>query len=143
MKARKKWTLQARVAGCGALYQWTLSFALLERGVGFRSKVALRKKPMRDPPLRFAPVALLAELRTKWAAIELYQTQKFIGPLMTTAMGGLSARNGNIRRAPLVGAEAGWSIQDGSGADEQRPPRKAAKRDSREARTACCGSKVQ
>ena len=74
---------------------------------------------------------------------ESYQTQKFIGPLMPTALGGLSARDGNIRRAPLVGAESVCSIQDGSGADEQRPPRKAAKRDSREARTPCCGSKVQ
>jgi hypothetical protein len=56
---------------------------------------------------------------------------------MPTAMGGLSAKNGHIRRAPLVGAEAVLSIQDGSGADEQRPPRKAAKRDSHEARTPC------
>ena len=65
------------------------------------------------------------------------QTLKFIGPLMPIAMGVLSAKNGHIRRAPLVGAEAVWSIQDDSGADEQRPPRKAAKRDSREARTSC------
>jgi hypothetical protein len=41
---------------------------------------------------------------------------------MLTVMGGLSARNGHIRRAPLVGAEAVWSIQDGSGADKTRAP---------------------
>jgi hypothetical protein len=46
-------------------------------------------------------------------------------------------KNGHIRRAPLVGAEAVCSIQVGSGADERRPPRKAAKRDSHEARTPC------
>ena len=61
-------------------------------------------------------------VKTPWLGFKSYQTQKFIGPLMPTVMGGLSARNGHIRRAPLVGAEAVWSIQDGSGADKTRAP---------------------
>jgi hypothetical protein len=40
------------------LYQSHDTYGLLERGVGFRSKVFLRKTPRRDPPLRFVPVAL-------------------------------------------------------------------------------------
>ena len=35
---------------------------------------------------------------------------------------GLPAKNGYIRRAPLVGAEAVCSIQDDSGADKTRAP---------------------